>query len=177
MIPWVVLDTAPIPGGTESLRLLQRGTEFSIQLGHNELMNSRLSGSEEALATLTAARVGARRGTRWLIGGYGMGFTLRAALDALAEDARIVLAELVPAVLDWGRGPSRAWRPTRSATPGSRRGWPMSRKQSVSGAASTTPSCSTWTTAPTGSPGAPTTGSTMPPVSRRPARPCAPAGC
>ena len=105
MIPWVVLDTAPIPGGTESLRLLQRGTEFSIQLGHNELMNSRLSGSEEALATLTAARVGARRGTRWLIGGYGMGFTLRAALDALTEDARIVLAELVPAVLDWGRGP------------------------------------------------------------------------
>ncbi|WP_264050193.1 spermidine synthase [Methylobacterium flocculans] len=105
MIPWVVLDTAPIPGGSESLRLLQRGTEFSIQLGHNELMNSRLSGSEEALATLSAARVGARRNACWLIGGYGMGFTLRAALDALADDARIVLAELVPAVLDWGRGP------------------------------------------------------------------------
>jgi len=108
VIPWVVLDTAPIPGGSESLRLLQRGTEFSIQLGHNELMNSRLSGSEEALATLTATRLGMRKDARWLIGGYGMGFTLRATLDALTPDARIVLAELVPAVLDWGRGPLAA---------------------------------------------------------------------
>jgi spermidine synthase len=108
VIPWVVLDTAPVPGGSESLRLLQRGTEFSIQLGHNELMNSRLSGSEEALATLSAARLGPRQGARWLIGGYGMGFTLRAALDALGADARIHLAELVPAVLDWGRGPLAA---------------------------------------------------------------------
>ncbi|MCJ2034153.1 spermidine synthase [Methylobacterium sp. J-068] len=109
MIPWVVLDTAPIPGGADSLRLLQRGSEFSIQLGHNELMNSRLSGSEEALATLTAARLGARRNACWLIGGYGMGFTLRAALDALPPEAGIVLAELVPAVLDWGRGPLAAF--------------------------------------------------------------------
>jgi spermidine synthase len=99
VIPWVVLDTAPVPGGSESLRLLQRGTEFSIQLGHNELMNSRLSGSEEALATLSAARLGPRQGARWLIGGY---------LDALGADARILLAELVPAVLDWGRGPLAA---------------------------------------------------------------------
>jgi spermidine synthase len=105
VIPWVVLDTAPVPGGSEPLRLLQRGSEFSIQLGHNELMNSRLSGSEEALATLTAARLGNRPEVCWLIGGYGMGFTLRAALNALPAEARIVLAELVPAVLDWGRGP------------------------------------------------------------------------
>jgi spermidine synthase len=108
VIPWVVLDTAPVPGGSESLRLLQRGTEFSIQLGHNELMSSRLSGSEEALATLSAASLGPRQQARWLIGGYGMGFTLRAALDALGADARILLAELVPAVLDWGRGPLAA---------------------------------------------------------------------
>lgn len=105
MIPWTVLDTAPIPGDPGHLRLLQRGTEFSIQLGHNELMNSRLSGSEEALATLACARVGTRAGARFLVGGFGMGFTLRAALDGLAADARIVLAELVPAVLAWGRGP------------------------------------------------------------------------
>ncbi|MCJ2043136.1 spermidine synthase [Methylobacterium sp. J-078] len=108
MIPWAVLDTAPVPGGSDPLRLLQRGTEFSIQLGHNELMNSRLSGSEEALATLTAGRLGSRRNPCWLIGGYGMGFTLRAALDAQPAEARIVLAELVPAVLDWGRGPLAA---------------------------------------------------------------------
>ncbi|KQP83169.1 MULTISPECIES: spermidine synthase [unclassified Methylobacterium] len=105
MIPWVVLDTAPVPGGSEPLRLRQRGTEFSIQLGPNELMNSRLSGSEEALATLTAERLGIRANPCWLIGGYGMGFTLRAALDTLDAKARIVMAELVPAVLDWGRGP------------------------------------------------------------------------
>nr|WP_204262548.1 spermidine synthase [Methylobacterium sp. BTF04] len=87
------------------MRLLQRGTEFSIRIGHNELMNSRLSGSEEALATLTCARIGNRPGARLLIGGFGMGFTLRAALDALQADARLVVAELVPAVLAWGRGP------------------------------------------------------------------------
>ena len=107
MIPWLVLDTAPIPGDAGQLRLLQRGTEFSIQLGHNELMNSRLSGSEKALATLAAERVGGRVGARFLIGGLGMGFTLRAALDALRPDAELVVAELVPNVVDWVRGPLR----------------------------------------------------------------------
>ncbi|MCC0805605.1 spermidine synthase [Methylobacterium sp. W2] len=107
MIPWTVLDTAPIPGDAGQLRLLQRGTEFSIQLGHNELMNSRLSGSEKALATLAAERVGTRAGARFLIGGLGMGFTLRAALDALRPDAELVVAELVPNVVDWVRGPLR----------------------------------------------------------------------
>lgn len=106
MTPWVVLDTAPIPGTDgETLRLLQRGHEFSIQIAHNELMNSRLSGSEEALATLSAARIGGRAKARVLVGGYGMGFTLRAGLDALGADATLVVAELVPAVLAWGRGP------------------------------------------------------------------------
>ena len=84
---------------------MRRGSEFSIQLDRNELMNSRLSGSEEALARLSAERIAGEPAPRVLIGGYGMGFTLRAALDALADDARIVLAELVPAVLAWGRGP------------------------------------------------------------------------
>ncbi|KAB1076308.1 spermidine synthase [Methylobacterium planeticum] len=105
MIPWKHLGTAEIPGEAGTLRLLQRGSEFSIQLGQNELMNSRLSGSERALADLACTRVGARPGTRLLIGGLGMGFTLRAALSALRPDAEIVVAELVPAVVAWARGP------------------------------------------------------------------------
>ncbi len=104
MIPWILIDTAEVPGGGE-LRLKRRGSEFSIMLGSNELMNSRLSGSEEALATLACARVGARPRARMLIGGLGMGFTLRAALGALRDDARVVVAELAPAVVAWARGP------------------------------------------------------------------------
>ena len=96
MIPWLLLDTARIPGGGE-LRLKRRGGEFSIMLGDNELMNSRLGGSEEALATLSCERIRARPGARILIGGLGMGFTLRAALGALDEGARVDVAELVPA--------------------------------------------------------------------------------
>jgi spermidine synthase len=83
---------------------MRRGAEFSIRLGHNELMNSRLSGSEEALATLACERVRAREQPRILIGGLGMGFTLRAALAALGTEARIIVAEVVPAVLAWARG-------------------------------------------------------------------------
>src|SRR6187402_3401978 len=105
MIPWIELDSAKVPGGREKLRLKRRGSEFSIMLGANELMNSRLSGSEEALARLACARIGDRRGATILIGGLGMGFTLRAALDQLALDARVVVAELVPSVVAWARGP------------------------------------------------------------------------
>src|SRR5690606_38901002 len=82
LIPWTLLDTATLPGGGD-LRLKQRGSEFSIMLGTNELMNSRLSGSEEALATLSAARLRDPSRARILIGGLGMGFTLRAALPVL----------------------------------------------------------------------------------------------
>jgi spermidine synthase len=105
MIPWSVLDTAQVPGGGGELRLKQRGAEFSIMLDHNELMNSRLSGSEEALATVACEKIRRRKTPRILIGGLGMGFTLRAALVALGPDARIVVAELVPAVVAWARGP------------------------------------------------------------------------
>ena len=105
MIPWSVLDTAQVPGGGGELRLKQRGAEFSIMLDHNELMNSRLSGSEEALATIACEKIRRRKMPRILIGGLGMGFTLRAALVALGPDARIVVAELVPAVIAWARGP------------------------------------------------------------------------
>src|SRR5215207_8864466 len=105
MIPWSLLATAPIPDGREDLRLLRRGAEFAIKLGQNELMNSRLSGSEEALATITCGKIRDRSEPRMLIGGLGMGFTLRAALTALGPAARIVVAELVPAVVEWARGP------------------------------------------------------------------------
>lgn len=104
MLPWILLDTAQIPGGG-ALRLKRRGGEFSIMLGDNELMNSRLSGSEEALATLSLARIGPRLAPKILIGGLGMGFTLRAALAALDGPAQVEVAELVPAVVDWARGP------------------------------------------------------------------------
>lgn len=104
MLPWIQLDTAKIPGGGE-LRLKQRGTEFSIMLGTNELMNSRLSGSEEALATLAYERIASHKRPHILIGGLGMGFTLRAALAVLPQDAKVTVAELVPAVVDWARGP------------------------------------------------------------------------
>lgn len=104
MLPWITHDTAKIPGGDE-LRLKQRGREFSIMIGANELMNSRLSGSEKALATLTCEKLAGRMAPSLLIGGLGMGFTLRAALDELPDDAKVVVAELVPAVIVWARGP------------------------------------------------------------------------
>lgn len=104
MIPWILLDTAALPGGGD-LRLKRRGSEFSIMLGANELMNSRLSGSEEALATLSGARLRDPGKARILIGGLGMGFTLRAALPLLGERATIEVAELVPEVVAWARGP------------------------------------------------------------------------
>ncbi|RVB14974.1 hypothetical protein EN918_34900, partial [Mesorhizobium sp. M7A.F.Ca.CA.004.05.1.1] len=105
MIPWVQLDSAKTPDGGQELRLKRRGTEFSIMLGTNELMNSRLSGSEEALAKLSCERIAGHSRPTILIGGLGMGFTLRAALTELANDAGIVVAELVPAVVAWARGP------------------------------------------------------------------------
>jgi spermidine synthase len=104
MLPWIQLDSAAMPEGGE-LRLMQRGTEFSIMAGAIELMSSRLSGSEEALATIACGKVANRTSARILIGGLGMGFTLRAALAAVSEDASIVVAELVPAVVAWARGP------------------------------------------------------------------------
>ncbi len=105
MIPWVKIDTARVPGADGELRLMQRGAEFSIMLGTNELMNSRLSGSEVALATLACKKIEAVARPQLLIGGLGMGFTLRAALTVLGTEASIVVAELVPAVVAWARGP------------------------------------------------------------------------
>jgi spermidine synthase len=105
MMPWLQIDSARVPGAEVELRLMRRGADFSMMLGQNELMNSRLSGSEEALATLACRRIAAVKGPHLLIGGLGMGFTLRAALAVLAAEARIMVAELVPAVIAWARGP------------------------------------------------------------------------
>ncbi|GAB5488471.1 MAG: spermidine synthase [Parasphingorhabdus sp.] len=105
MIERELLDTAKIPGGDE-LRLFRRplknGPEYSIALGSNELMNSRLSASEEALATLTCAQLKSGQ-PQILIGGYGMGFTLRAAQKNLTNHAKIDVAELVPEIIEWAR--------------------------------------------------------------------------
>jgi spermidine synthase len=105
MIPWLQIDTTRVPGTDVELRLMRRGAEFSMMLGQNELMNSRLSGSEEALATLACRRIDGVKRPHLLIGGLGMGFTLRAALAVLDAQARITVAELVPAVIAWARGP------------------------------------------------------------------------
>ena len=107
MIPLEHLDTAQVPGGAE-LRLMRRGADFMIVLDRNELMNSRMSGSEEALAEMTAERLAGRKQPHILIGGYGMGFTLRKALDVFAKDAHLTVAEIVPEIIDWARGPMAA---------------------------------------------------------------------
>lgn len=101
MLPWIELATAVAPDG-DALRLLRRGDEFSIRLqGGNELMNSRLGHSEEALARLALGGLAGRRGLRVLIGGLGMGFTLRAAQAVAPPDARLVVSEIVPELVGW----------------------------------------------------------------------------
>ncbi len=104
MIPRELIGTAQVPGG-EELRLYRRGADFMIVLDRNELMNSRMSGSEKALATMTIERLAGRKQRHLLIGGYGMGFTLRAALGLLDAGAHITLAELLPEIIDWAEGP------------------------------------------------------------------------
>ena len=101
MKPWILLATATAPEGG-AIRLLRRGDEVSIRLEDgNELMNSRLGGSEEALATLALERIVGRAAPRVLIGGLGMGFTLRAAQAVAPPDARLVVSEVLPQLVDW----------------------------------------------------------------------------
>ncbi len=104
MKPRILVGTATVPGG-EELRLFRRGDDFMIVVDRNELMNSRMSGSEEALATIALARLNGAAALDVLIGGYGMGFTLRAALAALSADASVTVAEIVPEIIGWARGP------------------------------------------------------------------------
>ena len=101
MIPWTCLATADAPGGG-TIRLLRRGAETSIRLGDgNELMNDRLGGSEAALARLALEAAAGLARPRILIGGLGMGFTLRAALAVLPPGARVVVSEIVAALPGW----------------------------------------------------------------------------
>lgn len=97
------LDRAPVPGGAEMV-LYRRQNDFLILVNGLELMGSRAHASEEQLAALGCASLRGVPGARVLIGGLGMGFTVRAALRVLADDARVDVAELVPAVVRWNRG-------------------------------------------------------------------------
>jgi spermidine synthase len=102
--PRELIDIAPVPGGQE-LKLYRRGADHMIVLDRNELMSSRMSGSEKALAVMTLERLKSRKDPHLLIGGYGMGFTLRAALAGLGQGGRVTLVELVPKIIEWARGP------------------------------------------------------------------------
>ena len=104
MIRRELLGTAQVPGG-EKLELYSHGRDFMIVLQRNELMSTRMRGSEEALATMTIERLAGNKTPRLLIGVYGMGFTLRAALSKLGPKAHVSVAELVPEIVDWARGP------------------------------------------------------------------------
>ena len=103
MIPWEEIERAEVPGGEEEVILRKRGTEFSIRVAATELMNSRIHGSEDALAELTCSRISRKPGRRILLGGLGMGYTLAAALQHSEDDSLITVAELIPAVIRWNR--------------------------------------------------------------------------
>jgi len=106
MNPWKLLDKTEIPNGGGELELLQRGDEFSIRLSgtRGELMNSRMYNSEQALATLGCAHLKSTVDAQVLVGGLGMGFTLAAALKVVPQSAKVTVAELIPAVVEWNRG-------------------------------------------------------------------------
>lgn len=103
MLPRETIATAAIPGG-DTLTLISHGRDFVIMLGREELMGTRMRFSEEQLAELTLERITVPR-PRILIGGYGMGFTYRAALARLPEGGRVVVAEVVHEILEWAKGP------------------------------------------------------------------------
>jgi len=104
MKPWELIDSAAVPNGGGTMRLMRQGDELVIHIDDRELMRNTVHGSEDALAELTCARLSSRQRCRVLIGGLGMGFTLAAALRGLDRDAQVVVAELVPAVVRWNRG-------------------------------------------------------------------------
>jgi len=101
MIPWILLDKVIAPGDGKELRLFQRDSEFSIKVSAYELMNSYVHNSEDALAKLACLEIENQPEPQILIGGLGMGFTLRAALNNLSVEAHVTVAELIPAVVKW----------------------------------------------------------------------------
>jgi spermidine synthase len=102
--PWVLVGQTAAPDGT-ALTLQSRDGEFLLLADGKPLMSSRMHASEDALATRACRRLKALPAPHVLIGGLGMGFTLRAALDLLPTTATVIVAELVPAVVSWNRGP------------------------------------------------------------------------
>lgn len=116
MTAWKLLETAQIPGNGGEIQLYRRDGDFSIGIvGGGTLMSTHAHQSEDALAELACSKIAHRSRPRVLIGGLGMGFTLAAALRHLGTDAEVVVAELVPAVVAWNRGPlgEHAGRPLR----------------------------------------------------------------
>ncbi len=105
MIPWRQIGSASVPDEDHPILLMQHGDEFAIRLGPLALMSSLDHGSEEVLAELACGRLAGRAKVRLLVGGLGMGFTLAAALRTLGPDAQVEVAELIPAVVAWNRGP------------------------------------------------------------------------
>ncbi len=105
---FVLLDTTPIPDNGGALCLFEYGEDFVIKIqggDGGQLMNTRMHGSEDALAEIPCRKVAGRPASRVLIGGLGMGFTLASALKHLGKTAEVVVAELVPGVVEWNRGP------------------------------------------------------------------------
>lgn len=107
MKAWEILGETRTPDGTE-MRLTRRDDEYVMLANGKPLMSSRMHGSEEALATLACGHVRTMDRPRVLVGGLGMGFTLRAVLDVLPSGAIVTVAELVPAVIEWNRKPLAA---------------------------------------------------------------------
>ena len=107
MIPRELIGEAEVPGGAP-LRLFRRGSDFMIVLERNELMSTRMHGSEVALGTMACDRLAGHKAPHLLIGGYGMGYTLRAVLGQLGPTARVTVVELVPGIIAWARGPMAA---------------------------------------------------------------------
>lgn len=101
------LATAIIPNNGGELTLLQREDEFSIRLSgaRGVLMNSRVYNSEQELAKLGCAHIKNKNNAEVLVGGLGMGYTLATALESVTASSRVTVAELIPEVVEWNRGP------------------------------------------------------------------------
>jgi spermidine synthase len=102
MIPWKLLDSTIVPGDGTELCLYSRGDEFSIRINGCELMNSRVHGSEDALAEFACERI-RNQTSRVLVGGLGMGYTTAATLNLLNAESLVIVAELLPSVTEWNR--------------------------------------------------------------------------
>jgi spermidine synthase len=103
MIPWILVEKVSTNEQNKELKLYQRDSEYSIKIGNYELMNSRAHSSEDELGRLTCLKIKKQSQQKILIGGLGMGFTLRVALNNLKPNAQVIMAELLPVVIKWNR--------------------------------------------------------------------------